>query len=240
MYLIVPLPIFNYQGRLYALNLILKSLVSPITGVVFPIIWMTDQWISLSTPSRDLAYTVCYYQSLDFSDLTNNPCKNSSRFEVVALAVVIALSYRILQCIRLGISEGKYFGTKHMVNSLKYVASLTSTITSFLYNNGSTDYLYIWIASSIISTLFSYCWDLKMDWDLLTPDSRNPFLRKYLTFSPRGIYYFIMIINLIMRCAWTFTLSPSIAQLFGNSNLFTLLTGSVEIIRRGIWNLLRV
>ena len=36
------------------------------------------------------------------------------------------------------------------------------------------------------------------------------------------------------------TISPDIALIFGNSNLLTFVTGSVEIIRRGIWNLLRV
>jgi len=36
------------------------------------------------------------------------------------------------------------------------------------------------------------------------------------------------------------TLSPDIALLFGNSNLLTFVTGSIEIIRRGIWNLFRV
>ena len=43
-----------------------------------------------------------------------------------------------------------------------------------------------------------------------------------------------------MRCVWTLTLSPNIVSIFGNSNLMTFVTGSVEIIRRGIWNLLRV
>ena len=36
------------------------------------------------------------------------------------------------------------------------------------------------------------------------------------------------------------TLSPSIATYFGNSALLTFVTGCVEIIRRGIWNLFRV
>jgi len=54
------------QGRFYSLKLIFRSIMSPIIGVDFSIIWMTDQWISLSTPLRDLAYTVCYYTKLDF------------------------------------------------------------------------------------------------------------------------------------------------------------------------------
>jgi hypothetical protein len=33
IYIIIPLPIFNYEGRLYALKLTLRCLVSPFTGV---------------------------------------------------------------------------------------------------------------------------------------------------------------------------------------------------------------
>jgi hypothetical protein len=80
LYLLVPLPIFNHKGRIFALKLIGRSLISPITGMTFSIAWMTDQWISLSTPLRDLAYTFCYYTRLDFdvnSQVSNNPCKQN-------------------------------------------------------------------------------------------------------------------------------------------------------------------
>jgi hypothetical protein len=43
-----------------------------------------------------------------------------------------------------------------------------------------------------------------------------------------------------MRLSWMLTLSPNIAKSFGNSALLTFVTGCIEIIRRGIWNLLRV
>jgi len=79
-----------------------------------------------------------------------------------------------------------------------------------------------------------------MDWGLLQKNDRHPYLRKYLNFEPKRNYYIIMISNLIMRLSWTMTLSPSIATIFGNANIFTLITGMIEICRRGIWNLLRV
>lgn len=101
-YVFIPLPIFNYEGRIYAVKLTLRSLVSPILGVDFVINWMTDQWISMATPLRDLAYTVCYYTRLDFKVISVNPCKSNSSFEVVLLVVVIAISYRIMQCLRMG------------------------------------------------------------------------------------------------------------------------------------------
>lgn len=79
-----------------------------------------------------------------------------------------------------------------------------------------------------------------MDWALLQKNDRHKFLRKYLSFEPARNYYIVMISNLILRLSWILTLSPSIVELFGNANIFTLVTGMLEILRRGIWNLLRV
>jgi hypothetical protein len=72
--LFIPLPIFNPKGRIYALKLILTSILSPFIGVIFPVIWMTDQVVSLVTPLKDFAYTVCYYTEIDFTTDVN-PCK---------------------------------------------------------------------------------------------------------------------------------------------------------------------
>ena len=64
LYLINPFPVFSFRSRLYALKLTIKSILAPLIGVSFPVIWMTDQLISLITPFKDLAYTICYYQYL--------------------------------------------------------------------------------------------------------------------------------------------------------------------------------
>lgn len=57
-----------------------------------------------------MAYTICYYTSLDFSDATvaNNNCRNPAKIAVFAFAVTI-FSYRIFQCIRQGYDKKKYF-----------------------------------------------------------------------------------------------------------------------------------
>lgn len=66
LYLIIPLPIFNWRGRLFGWKMLLISLLSPFIGVTFPVIWLTDQVVSLVTPFQDFAYTICYYTHLDF------------------------------------------------------------------------------------------------------------------------------------------------------------------------------
>jgi xenotropic and polytropic retrovirus receptor 1 len=236
----LPLPIFNYKGRLYALKLTFRCLVSPLVGVEFVIEWMTDQWISMATPLRDVAYTACYYTNLNFDLISVNPCKSKNTFEVVLLVVLIVQAYRIMQCIRMGYQEGKYIMTPHMANTLKYILSLASAVISYVYNLGYTHLLWLWVVISVISTLYSYMYDLKMAWGLLETNSKNWLLRKYLTFESKRNYYLVIAVNFLMRFSWTLTLSPSIAAYFGNPSLLTLVTGCIEIIRRGIWNLLRL
>ncbi len=123
---------------------------------------------------------------------------------------------------------------------MKYAASLITAILAFQYRLGGSHILPFWLLFAAISTIYSYIWDLKMDWNLLQKNDRHPYLRKYLTFEPQRNYYIICISNLLMRLVWIMTLSPSIASFFGNANIFTLITGMIEIFRRGVWNLLRV
>lgn len=45
------------------------SLIIPIT---FPIIWGTDQLVSLFVPFQDLSYTICFYMTTNFSIKSGN------------------------------------------------------------------------------------------------------------------------------------------------------------------------
>lgn len=49
-----------------------------------------------------------------------------------------------------------------------------------------------------------------------------------------------MIGNFFMRLTWIITISPKLAAFIGNTNLVFLVTGLIEIFRRGVWNLIRV
>jgi hypothetical protein len=54
-------------------------------------------------------------------------------------------------------------------------------------------------------------------------------------------YYLALGANLVLRLMWTFTISPTFAQkLFGSYNLALTMLASVEIVRRGIWNVFRL
>lgn len=142
---------------------------------------MTDQLVSMVTPVKDFAYTICYYKDVDFSK-TDNPCKDSNIASVVLIVAVGALSFRMIQCMRQGYDKGEYFGTPFFFNTIKYGLSVVTAVLSFQYRLGVQNILPAWLVFAAVSTIYSYIWDLKMDWNLLQSNDRHPFLRKYLTF----------------------------------------------------------
>ncbi len=127
---------------------------------------MTDQLVSMVTPVKDFAYTICYYKDIDFSK-TDNPCKDSNIASVVLIVAVGALSFRMIQCMRQGYDKGEYFATPFFLNTIKYGLSVITAVLSFQYRLGVQNILPAWLVFAAISTIYSYIWDLKMDWNLL-------------------------------------------------------------------------
>lgn len=154
------------------------------------------------------------------------------------MAIVIAFSCHLLQFFRLGWEEG-FFMTNHMFNAIKCLISLVAAILAYLFTSYPSVFV-PWLFISAVSTIYCYYLDLRNGWMLLEPQSKHCLLRKYLTFLPATNYYIIIIFNFLLRLSWMITISPAIVSSLGNYNLVTFITGAAEIIRRGIWNLLRV
>lgn len=225
VYMLVPLPIFKHKGRLYLLKLMGKCFVAFCYGVDFPIAFMTNQWISMITPIRDLTYSVCYYLQVDFNDPKNDACKSISPVSVASIVIVVAFACRFFQLMRNAI-DLRGFTMEILWRTARVVTSVIAAILGYLYANDTT-LLIPWIAMAAVSTIVSYYTDVKVDWDLFQTDSKNFLLRDYLTFAGRKTYYAIVVGNFILRLSWTLTLSPSIANILGNANLVALLSGAL-------------
>jgi xenotropic and polytropic retrovirus receptor 1 len=94
------------------------------------------------------------------------------------------------------------------------------------------------ILVSICSTSYAYYWDMKHDWGFLQPDSKYPFLRSQLSYRNPRFYYSIVLLNLVLRCAWTLTITNVGAYI--NSDLLVFFVSLLEILRRCLWNFFRV
>jgi hypothetical protein len=104
---------------------------------------------------------------------------------------------------------------------------LITVTLSFLWKAGNDSIFIAWVVFASSSTLYSYIWDVKIDWALFEKNSPNRFLRKNLCY-PITSYYVIIIVNFLFRIAWVFTLSPSITNnAFGSPQIFSLVTGTI-------------
>lgn len=230
-YFFIPIPLTNWRGRFDMLKLIGRTIISPITGVDFPVAWLADQLTSLVTSFQDVAYTFCYYGTLDLRVIPltgSNHCSASTNVYVIFLVGMFAFLLRMLQCIRQGITEGRYFCAPYFLNTIKYGLGLITLILSFVYSAANKDIFPLWCVFSAISTIYSYAWDLKMDWGFFEKGTKNRFLRDDLAYGSPAIYYVIIVVNFILRLSWILTLSPNIVNSFHVKPIvFTLITGSL-------------
>lgn len=90
--------------------------------------------------------------------------------------------------------------------------SLITLVLSFVWKNGNQNMFAAWLTFTIASTIYSYTWDLKVDWALLDCKSKYRLLRPKLFYSSPKFYYIAMILNLVLRLAWALTLSPNITD----------------------------
>jgi xenotropic and polytropic retrovirus receptor 1 len=77
-----------------------------------------------------------------------------------------------------------------------------------------------------------------MDFSLLQANSRHPFLRDILGLKRRWLYYVIMVIDPILRFGWIFY--AIFTHDMQHSTITSFLVSLSEVVRRGMWALLRV
>lgn len=125
-----------------------------------------------------------------------------------------------------------------MLNMIKYLMSVLVVWFSHVAS-GSPKYLDIWIFFAVLSTLYSFVWDIKKDWSL--GDTRHGFLREKLIYRNTMLYYIGIMVDFCLRCTWVFTLSGGVVNHFDiKRETFKLVIYLLEVIRRCLWNLLRM
>lgn len=154
--------VFNPRGRKYFYLLLKKIALSPFVRITFLLSYATDQLVSFVVPIKDFAYTLCFYTS-DFTVDDVKSCLKSDSFDGIIIAYVVALVpllLRMIQCFNQARqASGKFIGHIQMWNFGKYMASVVTSTLSF-FTSLQPQLLPVFIISSIVSTSYSYYWDL--------------------------------------------------------------------------------
>jgi len=97
----------------------------------------------------------------------------------------------------------------------------------------------MWIIGVTVATIFGYVWDLKRDWSVAQLGVKYTLVRNVKLY-PLVWYYFAMSTDVIMKLMWTLTVSPTVISKLVNPELFNTFIASIEIYRRGQWNIFRL
>ena len=156
--------------------------------------------------------------------------------------------FRFMQCIRRYYDTGKRH--PNLPNALKYALAMCVTIFSVFspdlksHVDGSwTTYQVFWTICYTSSTLYTYSWDILMDWSL--GNSKHGGLRERRMFRNKAVYYAAIVVDLILRFFWSYTLIPVRDQSnFANGVSLSIaiapFAAIAEICRRSMWSFFRL
>ncbi|KAI7331917.1 EXS-domain-containing protein [Hortaea werneckii] len=161
------------------------------------------------------------------------------RSSMVAVPLLLAVPFaiRLRQCIT----------DNQPYNALKYATAFPAILFSTLLRAESLGAWrgligYLWILAALTNALYSFYWDVTCDWDLtlLTkPVGDHPYgLRAKRNFSDNA-YYSMIALDLVLRFAWAFKLSPHLEHFYDiEGGIFIL--ELLEVVRRFLWVYFRV
>mmetsp|Transcript_17713 Transcript_17713/g.26242 ORF Transcript_17713/g.26242 Transcript_17713/m.26242 type:complete len:198 (-) Transcript_17713:47-640(-) len=123
----------------------------------------------------------------------------------------------------------------------RYALAQTVSIFSVFRVTGESLNLYndVWLGLYVVSSLYSFWWDVFQDWGL--GDRKHKWLSDRRMHSRKWIYYATMIIDLLLRFNWLYTfIPPGLSTLFKIPDYFTTIAIVLEIFRRTLWGFFRL
>lgn len=248
VYLFNPFNICLRSSRWWLIKTIWRLVAAPFYHVTFADFWLGDQLVSMSQAMKDLEFIGCFYIN-KFKDGVNTientaECGSGGSIPMM-IAGTLPNWFRAAQCVRRFVDTRE--GFPHLANTLKYSLGFIDVTLSYLNYYYSTHpsitYLYYaFLTNKVISTLYSYYWDIFMDWGLIKLDGCVPvWARQKLLYKYRSLYYLAMLEDLLLRFTWLYVI---LMKLFLGPVLpdqtYATVVALLEVFRRFVWNFFRV
>ncbi|KAG0055576.1 hypothetical protein BGZ83_008187 [Gryganskiella cystojenkinii] len=233
--LFCPLPIAHFTARRWFISSMGRIFVSGYYRVEFRDFFLADELNSLSYSIEQFEFAMCAY-SQQWSNL-GNTCSTSHMW-ITPFFTALPAWFRFLQCLRRYRDTLEWF--PHLLNAGKYITSLVNLFVYFSFRHyGGTTLKALWILISIFSSVYTFTWDVYMDWGLFRFGKQahgHPFLRQELVYSRVWVYYLAIVLDFLGRFSWVVRLIPMNINVYVLSFTLALL----EVLRRWQWNFFRL
>eukprot|EP00040_Diaphanoeca_grandis_P003204 m.24219 g.24219 ORF g.24219 m.24219 type:complete len:413 (+) comp14504_c0_seq1:176-1414(+) len=216
--------------------------------VKFIDVLFADALTSVSKLLADSQMIMCSVSFVFFGEYFYNACSGSLVGPILAS---IPYAIRAFQCWLTYSSKGDQM---QLLNLGKYMSSFPVIWTSALKRdinpaNGfeldkHEEYLQaLWMYTVVINTVYSWLWDVYMDWGLGRPRMGGkpqwPFLRSTLVYQYPLLYYLIVPFDLALRATWSLKLSSHLLA-HASGPAFVFVFEILEVLRRWGWIYFRV
>eukprot|EP00816_Leptocylindrus_hargravesii_P012287 CAMPEP_0196806948 /NCGR_PEP_ID=MMETSP1362-20130617/6884_1 /TAXON_ID=163516 /ORGANISM="Leptocylindrus danicus, Strain CCMP1856" /LENGTH=831 /DNA_ID=CAMNT_0042180649 /DNA_START=208 /DNA_END=2699 /DNA_ORIENTATION=+ len=260
--------IFPLEVKKHLWLAIKETLFAPVTPVTFYHSYVGDVFTSMVKVFQDMVWTLCYFASGDFLLPTEDDSSSRNNWQqtiwyrnvIIPLVCLLPLWIRFAQCLRKYTDTGKRW--PNLANATKYAMSQTVTLfgafhplylmrenDKYVYDEdgelyeqstaGFSLFQWFWLGLFLASSLYSYCWDIFMDWGLGKPE--HGFLGPRLMFPRRSAYYQAMFIDLFLRSMWVLSLiPPNTGAQFEFPSYLHAVTAALELFRRTMWGFFRL
>jgi len=244
-----PTKTFKHDARFWFLKVAPRIILAPFFYVGFADFWLADQLNSLGQALKDFQFLLCFYISgetidEDWDKADSLGYCSSSAWWLVAVVACMPAWFRFAQCLR------RYRDTKeafpHLVNAGKYsttffVVTFSTLDSAYRTETDKSPFYYLYILSAIISSCYTYVWDIKMDWGFFNAGAGdNRFLREEIVYSSKGYYYFAIVEDLVLRFSWAYKLALKEVGFGAYAEFTTSVFAALEVVRRFIWNFFRL
>jgi hypothetical protein len=244
---------------------ILKQIIFPGGTISFPEILVADALCSLSKPFKDLGLTMVIFYSHVIQNGRNPVFYHNTGMILIAIFAslpfvsvislpLLVLTFfpsrlRIRQClVQYSSATDLSLRIPITLNIIKYFSSFPpiwlAALASFGYFHPSLPTLTAVMAT--INSVYSFLWDIIMDWGLLTlyssplPNSTPPspgHFRARTVFS-FPLHLLVACFNLFLRFSWAANRIEGLSSL--PPSQLILLVELAEVLRRAVWNVFRI
>jgi hypothetical protein len=241
---IQPFNIFYRSTRYQILCSLGHILISPFGLVRFRHFFLADVLTSIITPLQETMIIYCYFAGPEhnwrYSTKVDFSQECVPAHKIYTTIAFLPYWFRLAQCLR------KHHDTEqkiHLINAGKYFSDCCVPLAALWYTK--YDYnakFWLWFAVHMWASLYSYAWDIYMDWGLLRSTDPGTYgLRAKLNYHPY-FYYYAIVSDFVMRMFWVvpiFQLGQPDSP-FNTFQVMTFITIMVECFRRAQWSLIRV
>lgn len=145
-----------------------------------------------------------------------------------------------LDMIVLGSIRSNFFQVRVIISRRQLASIQNLKLDSHhLSNHSLFPHQYFWMGLFIASSLYSFCWDVYMDWGLGRRE--YGYLGPHLMFPKKSNYYLVIGLDLVLRFMWVLTLiPPQSGATFELPAYLSAISMTVELFRRTIWSFFRL